>query len=134
MKHLRLLALAGLAAGCAADEPVEMAANDEARLASQLRNFEPAGPPVSCVRMRDLQGNRSAGEGAIVFDGISGRKWVNRPPGGCPTLDFGRTLRVRTTSSQLCRNDIVTVFDPVSRSEYGGCGLGDFEPYRRIRS
>ena len=134
MRHLILLASACLAAGCTAGEPIETAANDEARLASQLRNYEPAGPPVSCVRLRDLQGNRSAGEGAIVFDGISGRKWVNRPAGGCPSLEFGRVLRVRTTSSQLCRNDIVTVFDPVSRSEYGGCGLGDFEPYRRIRS
>jgi hypothetical protein len=129
-----LLASACLAAGCTTDEPVDTTAEVEASLASQLRNYEPAGPPVSCVRMRDLGGNKSAGEGAIVFDGIGGRKWVNRPAGGCPSLEFGRALRVRTTSSQLCRNDIVTVFDPVSRSEYGGCGLGDFEPYRRVRS
>jgi hypothetical protein len=127
-----LLASACLAAGCTAGETVDTTAETEAGLASQLRNYEPAGPPVSCVRMRDLSGNRSAGEGAIVFDGIGGRKWVNRPAGGCPSLEFGRALRVRTTSSQLCRNDIVTVFDPVSRSEYGGCGLGDFEPYRRF--
>jgi hypothetical protein len=134
MRHLILLAAACLAAGCTTDEPVEMAANDEAKLAAQLRGYEPAGPPVSCVNMRNLQGNRSAGEGAIVFDGINGRKWVNRPAGGCPSLEFGRALRTRTSSAQLCRGDIATVFDPVARIEYGGCGLGDFEPYRRVRS
>jgi hypothetical protein len=133
MKYRILLASACLAAGCANDEPVETSARDVSRLEAELRGYEPSGPPVSCVNMRTLQGNRSVGEGAIVFDGPSGRKWVNRPPAGCPTLDLGRALRVRTSSSQLCRNDIVTVFDPVSRIEYGGCGLGDFEPYRRLR-
>lgn len=133
MRYLILLAAAGLAAGCTTDEPVEMTANDEAKLAAQLAGYEPAGPPVSCVNMRDLDGNRSAGEAAIVFAGHSGRKWVNRPAGGCPSLEFGRALRTRTSSTQLCRGDIATVFDPVSGSQYGGCGLGDFEPYRRVR-
>jgi hypothetical protein len=133
MRHLILLASACLAAGCTTDEPVETAASDEAKLAAQLRGFEPAGPPVQCVNMRDLQGNNSAGD-AIVFDGTSGRKWVNRPAGGCPSLEFGRALQTRTTGAQLCRGDIATVFDPVSHSQYGGCGLGDFEPYRRIPS
>jgi uncharacterized protein DUF6491 len=133
MKIFLLLASACLAAGCATNEPVESAADDEAKLAAQLAGYEPAGPPVACVNMRNLQGNKSAGEAAIIFDGIGGRKWVNRPAGGCPSLEFGRALRTRTSSTQLCRNDIATVFDPVSRTEYGGCGLGDFEPYRRVR-
>lgn len=133
MRHLILLASACLAAGCANDEPVETTARDLSRMEAELRGYEPAGPPVSCVSMRTLQGNRSVGEGAIVFDGPVGRKWVNRPPAGCPTLDSGRALRVRTSSSQLCRNDIVSILDPVSGTEYGGCGLGDFEPYRRVR-
>jgi hypothetical protein len=135
MKHLILLAGACLAAGCTMnDQPVEMSASDEAQLSTQLRGYEPAGPPVSCVDTRRLQGNRSAGEGAIVFTGAGGRKWVNRPPGGCPTLDFNRALQTQTPSTRLCRGDIATVFDPLNRVEYGGCGLGDFEPYRRVRS
>lgn len=133
MRYLILLASACLAAGCTRDEPVETTARDLSRMEAELKGYEPAGPPVSCVNMRDLQGNRSIGEGALVFDGPPGRKWINRPPAGCPSLEFGRALRVRTSSSQLCRNEIVTVLDPVSGSEYGGCGLGDFEPYRRIR-
>jgi hypothetical protein len=136
MKYSIILASALLAAGCTTDEgaqPVDMAANDEAKLAAQLRGYEPSGPPVSCVNSRELQGNRSAGETAIVFSGVGGRKWVNRPAAGCPDLGFSRALRTRTPSTQLCRGDIATVFDPVARIEYGGCGLGDFQPYRRVR-
>lgn len=133
MRHLILLAAACMVAGCTTDEPVETAANDEAKLAAQLSGYEPDGPAVDCVNLRDVDGNRSAGEAAIVFDGRGGKKWVNRPAGGCPSLEFGRALRTRTSTSQLCRGDIATVFDPVARVEYGGCGLGHFEPYRRVR-
>ena len=134
MRYFILLASACLAAGCTNDDPIETAGSDEAKLAAQLAGYAPSGPPVTCVNMRDLDGNRSAGEAAIVFDGRGGRKWVNRPAGGCPSLEFGRALRTRTSTSQLCRGDIATVFDPVARIEYGACGLGDFEPYRRVRN
>lgn len=136
MRHLLLLASACLAASCTTDEPgdrADLRADDEATLAAQLRGYEPAGPPVQCVSTRDLGGNRSAGETAIVFTGTGGRKWVNRPPAGCPDLGFSRALTTRTTGTRLCRGDIATVFDPVARTEFGGCGLGDFQPYRRVR-
>jgi hypothetical protein len=136
MRYLLLLASACLAAGCTTDEPgdrVDMRAEDEASLAFQLRGYEPDGPPLQCVSTRDLRGNRSAGEAAIVFTGGGGRKWVNRPRAGCPDLGSSRALRTRTTGTRLCRGDIATVFDPVTRMEFGGCGLGDFEPYRRVR-
>ena len=91
-----------------------------------------AGPPQSCVNMTLLRGNKSYGEGVIVFEGTTNSVvYVNRPPNGCPELTWSRALRTRTTTSQLCRNDIVTVFDPTSGMQYGGCGLGDFVPYRR---
>ena len=137
MKKLILVAAIALSAGCtaaSADEVAEMEANSEAQLAGELRGYEQAGPPVSCVSQRDLRGNRSAGD-AIVFDGNTrSMRYVNRPAGGCPDLNFGRALVIRTTSTQLCRGDIATVLDPVSRAQFGGCGLGDFTPYRRIAS
>ena len=135
MRNLLLAAAACLAAGCTteSEERVDMAAYDEATLEARLSGYERAGPPVQCVNSRDLRGNRSAGETAIVFTGSGGRKWVNRPPAGCPDLGNGRALRTRTTGTRLCRGDIATVFDPLTRMELGGCGLGDFEPYRRVR-
>jgi len=134
MKIIVAMAAALVAAGCAADEPVAMDANSEAKLAAALQGYEAAGPPVDCVNQRDLGGNRSVGEDAIIFNGrSSGTLYVNRPAGGCPSMDFGRSLLVRATSSQLCRGDLATVFDVTSRIEYGSCGLGDFEPYKRVR-
>ena len=137
MKKLILFTVMAVSAGCAAassDQRAQIRADGEAKLATELRNYEQAGPPVSCVNQRDLGGNHSAGD-AIVFGGRTrSTLYVNRPAGGCPDLNFGRALVIRTTSSQLCRGDIATILDPVSRTEFGGCGLGDFTPYRRIAS
>lgn len=121
-----------LAAGCAPGEPLETSEADRAALDAELRDYAQAGPPVSCVSLRNLRGNRSVGEGAIVFEGLGNQRlWVNRPPAGCPVLRDGRALRTTTTGTQLCRGDIASVFDPVSGIGYGGCGLGDFTPYER---
>ena len=131
MKRIATLLLAGLAAGCmAADEPVEMSEAAQSRFAEAVAGRTP-GPAVVCVPQRELRNTRTIGEGVMMFEGPGDVLWVNRPPGGCPTLAFGRAFRTRTPSSQLCRGDIVTVFDPVSGAEFAGCTLGDFVPYRR---
>ena len=135
MKTLAALALAiSAAAACAPADPVETAdraAMAESELAEALRG-RTAGPPMSCVNRRLLQGNRSAGERAIIFGDQGDRIiYVNNPPAGCPELDSGRALQTQSPSTQLCRGDIVTVFDPVAGFSYGSCGLGDFTPYRR---
>jgi hypothetical protein len=136
MKYLAVMPLLALAAACtsADQEPVEMSAAAQTKLADALRG-RVAGPPQSCVSQRQLGGNRSAGEGAIIFEGQTGSSviYVNRPPGGCPELTFNRALVTRTTTGQLCRGDIVTVADLTSGIQSGSCGLGDFTPYRRVR-
>jgi hypothetical protein len=130
MKKLLALSFAALAVGCAPSEPVELSAAEQGLLAQELRG-RTAGPTVACVNQRDLRGNRSIGEGVILFDGPVGTVYVNRPAAGCPVLDSSRALITRTTSTQLCRGDIATVVDPVSNFSYGACSLGDFTPYRR---
>ena len=119
-----------LLAACAQEE-MEPSADARAALSDELRNYEPAGQPVSCVSQRDLRGNRSAGD-AIIFTGPGDRIWVNRPAGGCPGVGAGRSLVTRTSSTQLCRGDIANVVDLVSGHSGGGCPLGDFVPYRRV--
>jgi hypothetical protein len=131
MKKLLLLPLAALSAACVPSEPIELSAEEQTELAAELRG-RTAGPTVSCVNQRDLRGNRSVGEGVILFDGPGDLIYVNRPAAGCPLLDSSRALVTRTTSTQLCRGDIATVIDPVTNFQYGACGLGDFTPYRRV--
>jgi hypothetical protein len=127
-----ILGAAALTAACMPAEPVELTAPERMRLDAALEG-RIAGEPQDCVNLRDLRGNRSVGEGVFLFDGPGGLVYVNRPPGGCPSLDFGRALEVRTTSSRLCRGEVVGVFDPVSGVHMGGCGLGEFVPWRRAR-
>jgi hypothetical protein len=135
MKIFVLLPLAAFAASCTAGagEPVELSAAEQTELEIELRG-RVAEPTRSCVSSRDLRGNRSVGEGVLIFDGPTRDViYVNRPAGGCPDLRQSRALLTRTPAAQLCRGDIATVFDPVSNIQYGGCGLGDFTPYRRVR-
>ena len=132
MKYLVTLAMAGLVAGCMAPEPVELSADAQAELSRELEG-RVAGDPVPCLNQRDIRGNRSVGEAVLLFDGPGDIVYVNRPAGGCPSLDHGRALSTRTMGTRLCRGDLARVFDPTSGIEYGGCSLGDFVPYRRER-
>ena len=140
MRTIIMLSAVILAAGCthnggreASARVQAQVAKDEADLAAALSG-RIAGPPQDCVNERDLGGNKSYGRGVIVFSGRTNDVvYVNRPAAGCPGLIFGWALKTRTTTTQLCRGDIVTVFDPTSGTEYGGCTLGEFTPYRRAR-
>ena len=129
MKPIALLFLAGLAAGCAMQEPVERAGPDESAIAEAVRG-RTAGPPVACVTQVGLRNTRTVA-GAILFEGPGDVVYVNRGPGGCQALAFGRAIRTRNPTGSLCAGDIVTAFEPVSGVEYGGCSLGEFVPYRR---
>ena len=133
MKKIVALSLLPLVAGCMEQRPMEMSARAQTELAAAIEG-RTAEAPQSCVSTRDLQGNKSAGEGAIIFQGRSSNVlYVNRPPAGCPDMRIGYALKTRSPSTQLCRGDIVEVFDPVSGFSAGACGLGDFTPYRRLR-
>jgi len=133
MKTLVLASLAALAvAACTSTQSArEGEESAEAELATVLEG-RTAGRPVSCINMRGLGGNRSFGENAILFEGPSNNVvWVNRPRNGCPMLTRSRSLRFRTTSTQLCSGDVGIVFDAPSGIEFGGCILGEFTPYTR---
>ena len=132
MKRILGISLLSAAASCAPVAPVELSSSQQSELGQALAG-RVAGPAVNCVSQRDLRGSRSFGEGAILFQGTRGTVYVNRPPAGCPSLNFGRTLTTQTSGTQLCRGDIATVIDTSSGMTFGGCGLGDFVPYRRTR-
>lgn len=135
MKHIVLTLAALTAAGCTAgaDTRTAQSSGTRADLSEPLQN-RVAGEPVSCVNQRLLRGNKSGPDGSIIFEGQNGTLYVNRPVGGCPELNSFRALQTRTSTGQLCRGDIATVFDPGSGTFHGSCGLGDFVPYRRTAS
>jgi hypothetical protein len=135
MKSVIMLCAAILVLGCThggTPAPTQ-APGPEAELAAALSG-RTAGPAQDCVNEAELAGNKAYGKDVIVFSGRTDDVvYVNRPPGGCPALDFGRAIRIQTPAARLCRGDVVTVFDPLSDIGYGSCSLGAFTPYRRAR-
>jgi len=127
---IALLLAASMAACMPAEEPADLSAESRAELDAELAGRS-AGPDTSCIPVRDIRHTRTVGDGVMLFEGRGDVVWTNRAPGGCPVLRHGRAFRTSTTISQLCRGDIVTVFDPVSGAEFAGCSLGDFTPHRR---
>jgi hypothetical protein len=129
MKNILVISAAALIGGCTAHAAPELSQAQRTDLDQSLAG-RTAQAEVSCVNQRLLRSNRGAGEGVILFEGPTNRTlYVNRPTGGCPELSSFRALRTRTTSTQLCRGDIVTIFEPSTGIEYGSCALGNFTPY-----
>lgn len=140
MKTFIMLFAVIIAAGCVNSGGAKASASAQAKAAEDERALSEAlagriaGPPQDCVDQADLGGNKSYGRGVILFgDRANEVIYVNRPTAGCSDLNAGRALQTRTTTTRLCRGDIVTVFDPVSGMQFGGCTLGEFTPYRRAR-
>ena len=131
MRNLHVLSLA-LMAACTASAGAEVQSSPEAgtRLQEAIagRNAE---APVACVRQRDIRGRRIIDEGTIVFQGVGNLVYVNRTRHACAGLRSWHALRTRTLGTQLCQGDLVIGFDPTNGTEYGGCTLGEFTPYRR---
>jgi len=70
---------------------------------------------------------------AIVYD-AGGVLYVNRPRAGAESMDDWDIMINRLWSSQLCSIDTVELVDQGSRMYSGSVFLGEFVPYRRVRT
>ena len=125
---------AALLAGCTMDDRPTAATADEAaraqaQLAQELRGRQ-AGEPQACVQLTQLRGSRGIGSDVVLFEGVGGRVYVNRPASGC-RLRASETLVTRTPTGRLCSGDIAQVVD-VPTGPVGSCTLGAFVPYDRV--
>jgi hypothetical protein len=88
------------------------------------------GAPVSCIPLQSIRESRVRSDKVIDFR-TSGSKWYrNTLPHSCPSLGFEERFLYKTSLSQLCSVDVITVIH-----SYGGgldrgasCGLGKFQP------
>jgi hypothetical protein len=106
----------------------------EAKLAKML-DGRVAGQPQDCIYLPSVHGTRIIDKTAIVYE--SGRTlWVNRPRSGASSLDDDDILvtDLHGSGSQLCSIDIVRLHDRTSHFYSGFVGLGEFVPYRKVRS
>jgi hypothetical protein len=123
------LALAALAVlpGAAAAERL----SPEAELARAIEG-RVAGEPTNCLSNLRFTSTRIIDGTAIVYESGS-TLWVNRPRGGARSLDEWDVLVTRQFSNQLCRGDVVRLYDSASMMQTGAVFLGEFVPYRRAR-
>ena len=98
--------------------------------AANIPAATPAGAPVSCIPLAQIQESRVRDDWTIDFR-VSGTKWYrNTLPNRCYSLGFERAFSYQTSLTQLCNVDIITVFanGGVGGGPRGSCGLGQFQP------
>jgi hypothetical protein len=127
-KLLPLIAGTLLIGGAAQAKP----ADHEAELARAIAG-RVAGEPVDCIDLHRVHASRVITNTAIIYDAGS-VLYVNRPENGAEELNQWDTMVTRTQSTQLCSIDTVTMIDQGSHSFRGVVFLGDFVPYRRVRT
>ncbi|HEV7661368.1 MAG TPA: hypothetical protein VGO55_16125 [Allosphingosinicella sp.] len=127
-KLLPLIAGTLLIGGAAQAKP----ADHEAELARAIAG-RVAGEPVDCIDLHRVHASRVITDTAIIYDAGS-VLYVNRPENGAEELNQWDTMVTRTQSTQLCSIDTVTMIDQGSHSFSGVVFLGDFVPYRRVRT
>ena len=91
-----------------------------------------AGEPVSCISNWNSRDMEVIDGKAIVF-GTGSTVWVNTPD-NAEHLDNDDILVTRVTGSQFCRLDMVQTYDRAGNFPTGFLSLGNFVPYRRVRS
>jgi hypothetical protein len=110
-----------LAAGGAQDaagkaEPAAPAAAAPAAVAPATRD---------CLENRDIRAREISAEHGYFARTPQGW-WRNTGP-ACSAYAPNRALVTRSPQNRQCKGDIVVVFDPFSRIEFGACGLGAWE-------
>jgi len=103
----------------------------EAELAKILKNYTP-GKQLHCVNLSDIT-NQTIVEGtAIVYWGLGGKAWVNRPD-GAEFLHEDNILITKPFGGQDCRMDIIHQRDRTSHIPGGTLVLNDFTLYTKVK-
>jgi hypothetical protein len=111
-----------------------LASGGSAALAKRDRSQIPVatlvGKPVDCISLASIQETRVRSDDVIDFR-TQGKKWYrNTLPYSCPSLGFEERFMYKTSLSQLCSVDVVTVLYSGGHGLDTGasCGLGKFQP------
>jgi len=121
MKHIvSLIALAGTLAVAAP----ALAKQDK----DAWKAAKPSGKPESCINLQQIRESRVRDDQTIDFYMLGGRVYRSTLPNSCPQLGFEKRFSYKTSLSQLCSTDIITVLTSPGISPGASCGLGQFQP------
>ena len=102
--------------------------------AARDRNAVPAATPVgelqSCIPIRSIRESLVRNDRVIDFRVNGNRYYRVTLPQSCPQLGFERRFSYATSLSQLCAQDIITVFTVNPPMRGASCGLAPFRPVK----
>jgi hypothetical protein len=89
-----------------------------------------SGPPEQCVSLARIDRTEVIDDQNILFHMRGGKIYRNHLSHRCPGLGFHESFMYRTSLSQLCNVDIITVLNDIGFGFSPGpsCGLGLFYP------
>lgn len=126
---MRLIPIAAaLACSIVALAPAQSASRTS-RNAEAIAAAKPAGAPIDCVQLNQIRETRVRSDQIIDFYMRNGKVYRNTLPNSCPQLGFEESFSYKTSISQLCSTDIITVLQHTGGLSRGAsCGLGTFQP------
>ncbi|MEH3045514.1 hypothetical protein [Sphingomonas adhaesiva] len=94
----------------------------------------PAGKPQSCIPIQSIRESLVRNDRVIDFRTNGNRFYRVTLPQSCPGLGFERRFSYATSLSQLCAQDIITVFTQTPPMRGASCGLAPFQPVTIART
>lgn len=92
-----------------------------------------SGKPVDCIPIRSIRNSTVRDDRTIDFEVNNRKIYRNILPQSCPSLGSEKRFSYRTSISQLCSVDIITVLWNTGPTLQPGasCGLGQFQPMEK---
>jgi hypothetical protein len=94
------------------------------------REAPAAGKTERCIPIHSIRQTKVVDDQTIIFYTTGNRNFMNRLSHNCGGLEMADSFSYKTSQSQLCNVDIITVLNRMGSSFAPGpsCGLGEFEP------
>lgn len=117
---IRILAVAAMAMGLAL----------AGHVSAEEKAEEKAGGK-KCVSLHSISSTKVLDNQRIKFEMDGGSDYVNMLPRKCPGLNKNTPIMYKTSLSQLCDLDTITVLNSMGGGYMPSatCGLGRFEPF-----
>ncbi|MCP1471002.1 hypothetical protein J3E64_002699 [Sphingobium sp. OAS761] len=92
-----------------------------------------SGKPADCIPITSIRSTNVRDDRTIDFVMNSRKIYRNTLPNSCPSLGFEKRFAYKTSLSQLCSVDIVTVLynNGPGLQPGASCGLGKFQPMEK---
>ena len=93
-----------------------------------MSKYEQTSETKKCLSIARIHDTEVLDNQHIVFHMRGGESYLNHLPNRCPRLGVERAFGYKTSTSELCHVDIITVLESgVSGVDTGAsCGLGHF--------